>query len=70
MGAYYQIVNVVTEAATLAVIRAMQQIRVVGPTPSGGAPSVVPNDPSSDRNESEPGLEPFECMYTTFLQIV
>ena len=68
MGAYYQIVVAASEAATLAVMRAMQQTEAVGTTPSRGGPPNEPqaNDPSSNGNESETGLEPFQCTYTTF----
>ena len=68
MGAYYQIVVAASEAATLAVMRAMQQTETVGPTPSRSSPPDEPraNDPSSNGNESETGLEPFERTYTAF----
>ena len=68
MDIYYQIVAAASEAATLAVMRAIQQTGAVGPTPSRGGPPDEPqaNDPSSNGNESETGFEPFERTYTTF----
>ncbi len=77
IGAYNQIVTAASEAATLAVMRAMQQLETEAVRParlgqSGGGLPDEPDNPSPDGNEPETGgLEPFECMYsnTTFLQI-
>lgn len=58
----------------LAVMRVMQQTETaaaVRPARSGGGLSDEPDNPNPDGNEPEPGgLQPFERMYTTLLEIV